>query len=222
LAAIEVRTPRPGTPKDSREWEDYWADLFERTGGETDKIEGTAVIAETVQGVADTALADAATAQAAADAAQSTANTGVADAATAQAAADAAQTDADTAQAAADAAQADANNVWVQGEIPDFASATANGRVTLASPVAGTITSIVVALNSGTFGGAFTLTPTINGTNITDGAITVADLTAGGTTATATPSAANVLAVGDVIKVQSGGSASTAGRVNVLFRITRT
>jgi biotin carboxyl carrier protein len=208
LAAISVRTPRPGTPKDSREWEDYWNDLLERTGGETDKVEETAVIAETVQGVADTALANAAAAQAAADAAQI--------------AADDAQTDATAALAAASAAQADANEVWVQGEIPDFASSTANGRFTLASPVAGTITSIVVALNSGTFGGAFTITPTINGTNITSGAITVADLTAGGTTATATPTAANVVAVGDVVKVQSGGSASTAGRANVLFRITRT
>jgi hypothetical protein len=52
--------------------------------------------------------------------------------------------------------------------------------------------------------------------------VTFADLATASTVVSVTPSALNTVASGDVLLVQSGGSASTPGRANVLFRITRT
>ena len=187
---------------------EYLNDIQERTGGDTDLI--------------DQALSDAAAAQAAAAAAQTDANLAQATANSAAILAQQGIDDAATAQTAADAAQATANSAWIHGEILDFASSTDDGRVTLVCPVEGTITGMSAVIGAATFGGGFTLTPSINGVSITGGAITFADLQLASTVVSVTPSALNTVSSGDVLRVQSGGSASTPGRANVLFRITRT
>tara|TARA_R110000824_G_scaffold32872_3_gene105978 strand:+ start:1146 stop:1448 length:303 start_codon:yes stop_codon:yes gene_type:complete len=65
----DVRPPRAGTPY-GRDVENYLAELYDRTGGETDKVEGALVTADSAETKADTAQATADTAQATADAAQ--------------------------------------------------------------------------------------------------------------------------------------------------------
>jgi hypothetical protein len=204
----EVRKPRAESLKDVRILAEYLNDIQERTGGDTDLI--------------DQALSDAAAAQAAAAAAQTDANLAQATANSAAILAQQGIDDAATAQTAADAAQATANSAWIHGEILDFASSTDDGRVTLVCPVEGTITGMSAVIGAATFGGGFTLTPSINGVSITGGAITFADLQLASTVVSVTPSALNTVSSGDVLRVQSGGSASTPGRANVLFRITRT
>lgn len=206
--AIEIRKPRAESLKDVRVLAEYLKDITDRTGGETDLIEQAINDAAAAQVAADAAQTDATAAQATADSAAILGQQGIDDAA--------------AAQATADAAQADANTVWLHGEILNFGSSTADGRVTLVCPFAGTVTGISAVIGSATSGGGFTLTPSINFVAITGGSITFADLQTASTVVSATPSAANTVASGDVLLVQSGGSASTPGRASVLFRITRT
>jgi biotin carboxyl carrier protein len=160
--------------------------------------------------------ADADAAQAAADAAQSTAN------AAALAASDA-QVTADAAVAAAAAAQADANDVWITAFIEDIdadGSSSADGRMNIVSPVAGTVTLIYTVINSAV-PNATVITPSIDGTPITGGAVTIGALSVQGDVDSATPSAANTVAVGDTVKVSSDGAAGLPCKAQVLMKVTR-
>lgn len=77
----------------------------------------------------------------------------------------------------------------------------------LVSPVAGTITKIWSVIDGALATGGATLTAAIGGTPVTNGAITIAEpSSAAGDIDSATPSAANVVEVGDLITITPGGT----------------
>ncbi|HEX9844036.1 MAG TPA: hypothetical protein VGC20_14850 [bacterium] len=79
------------------------------------------------------------------------------------------------------------------------------------SPVAGLITKIWSVLSSALATGDATLTASIGGTPVTNGAITITQAgSAAGDVDSATPSAANAVVAGDVIEITVGGTNSDA------------
>lgn len=89
------------------------------------------------------------------------------------------------------------------------------------SPVAGAIAKIYSVLNAALATGNATLTAAINGTPVTGGAITVTESgSAAGDVDSATPSAANTVAAGDVITITGGGSSTATGTATVSLLIT--
>lgn len=87
----------------------------------------------------------------------------------------------------------------------------------IASPIAGTITSIRMVSVGSSFlvNSSQTITPSISGTNITGGAVTVSGATLG-VVFSATPTASNTVTAGQAIRFStSGGGETDAGTLNV-------
>lgn len=90
-------------------------------------------------------------------------------------------------------------------------------------PVAGTVTKIWSRLNAALTTGNATLTGKIGSTAITNGVVTITQSgSAAGDIDSATPTAANVVAVGDNLSVTVGGTNTGAVRADVIFEITVT
>lgn len=110
--------------------------------------------------------------------------------------------------------------VWVSDAIG------ANGKigyVVVPPDGAGTIEQVDAVADVTTATGNLVLTSRIDGAAVTSGAITIPSATSAGTAATpATPSAANIVAAGDVISVVASGTQSAAGAVMLTFQIQRT
>lgn len=107
-------------------------------------------------------------------------------------------------------------------EIRDVDLVGANAEVKrVVSPVAGTIAKLYSVINGALTTGDATLTGKIGATPITDGAITITQAgSAAGDVDSATPSAANVVAVGDVISITVGGTNDAAKLGDVVIVIT--
>lgn len=106
--------------------------------------------------------------------------------------------------------------------VPTIVSATAAVCVVTAR-IAGTITAISVVANAQPTVGPATFTCSlISGgvtTAITGGVLNILTTDTAGTAITVNPSAANVVAVGDVIQVLVGGTNTAAGTAHVSFQI---
>lgn len=118
-----------------------------------------------------------------------------------------------------------ASLVVVDGTIADVAAADAatTNRAYAIAPVAGTVTRVATQLQSGgPLNAAAVVTTNINGTPITGGAVTIPDTTAVGVVTAVTPSAANTVAVGDVLTgvTDAGGSTSAACEVQWTIQAT--
>lgn len=115
--------------------------------------------------------------------------------------------------------------VTVKGRLPDVSApdADVSNRAYATAPQAGTITKIQAQIVSGgPLNAAAIVTNKINGTNITTGAITLPDTSAVGTTVAVTPTAANIVAVGDTLTGVTDGGGSTAAAVDVTYTIQGT
>jgi hypothetical protein len=128
----------------------------------------------------------------------------------------------------------DARGVWVesgQPETPAFRTpvaltvhipslATAGG-LRVVCPVAGTISKIRSVINGGLSVGDATLTAAIGATAITNGVVTITQAGSGaGDVDAATPTAANLVAVGDVLTITVGGTNTAAVSACVTIEIS--
>ena len=106
--------------------------------------------------------------------------------------------------------------------VPDIDLVGANTQVKrVVAPVAGVIAAIRSVISGALTTGDATLTAAINGTPITGGAITVTQSgSAAGDVDTVSPSAANTVAVGDVISVTVGGTNDATEIAQVIMTIT--
>ena len=105
--------------------------------------------------------------------------------------------------------------------IPEVDLVGANAAVhRVVSPVAGTIEKIQSVINGALTTGNATLTGKINTTAITSGALTITQAgSAAGDVDVATPTAANVVAVGDVVSVTVSGTNDATKKANVTVLI---
>jgi hypothetical protein len=118
-----------------------------------------------------------------------------------------------------------ASLVVVDGTITDVAAADAatSNRAYAIAPVAGTVTRVAAQIQSGgPLNAAAVVTTNINGTPITGGAVTIPDTTAVGVVTAVTPSAANTVAVGDVLTGVTDAAGSTTAAVEVQWTIQAT
>lgn len=107
---------------------------------------------------------------------------------------------------------------YLEGVIADVSTAEV---VYLPAPVAGTITSLRTVLEGAITVADAIITPKINGVAVTGGAITIANSgSAAGDTDSATPTAANTIAAGDYITVETDGGSTGAQRVWFVIEIT--
>lgn len=92
-----------------------------------------------------------------------------------------------------------------------------------AVPFAGTITKIYTVIHAAITTADETITTKINGTDITDGSITITQSgSAAGDVDSTTPSAANTVAAGDYVEIATAGSSGAAERVTATFLIQHT
>lgn len=95
------------------------------------------------------------------------------------------------------------------------------GQIYVVSPVAGTITKIYSVINGAIATANSILTPKIAGTAITGGAITVAfSGSAAGHVDSSTPTAANTIAAGQAIEIETDGASSNTVAVVLTIEIT--
>lgn len=116
----------------------------------------------------------------------------------------------------------EADMVTVKGRLPDVSAADAatSNRAYAASPVAGTITKIQAqVVSGGPLNADAIVTNNIAGTPITTGAITLPNTSAVGTVVAVTPSAANTVAVGDILTGVTDAGGSTSAGVDVTYTI---
>ena len=103
----------------------------------------------------------------------------------------------------------------------DIADLSADAAHHVVSPVAGTVAKLWSVTDGAVSTADVTITPSIGGVDITDGVLTIATAGSGaGDVDTATPSAANVVAAGQAIKltVAGGGSGgSPRGHVTIVI-----
>lgn len=86
---------------------------------------------------------------------------------------------------------------------------------------AGSITKLRTILNGALATGNATATVAINGTNVTNGAVTMTQSgSAAGDVAVATPTALNTFAAGDKITVTIGGSSTATATANMSMELT--
>lgn len=97
------------------------------------------------------------------------------------------------------------------------ADANTGANVELVAPTAGTIKRVLVGTTANATGGDVTYTTAINNVNVTDGVVTIAENTKSGI---ATPTALNVVAAGDVIKV-TYTALGAAGKAAISILIER-
>lgn len=123
----------------------------------------------------------------------------------------------DVASAATARANIGANKVCLSLRVTTLVGA---GVHRIVSPVAGTITKVWSVIDGVLTVGNATLTGKIGATNITDGLITITQAgSAAGDVDSATPTAAQVVAVGDVVSFTVGGTNATATSAEVSFLI---
>jgi hypothetical protein len=123
----------------------------------------------------------------------------------------------DVANAATSRANLGANKVQVDVRVPTLVGTGVTRKVVT---VAGTITKIWTVIDGILTVGDATLTSRIGATAITDGLVTITQVgSAAGDKDSATPSALNVVAVGDVVSFTVGGSNATASSAEVSFLI---
>jgi len=103
--------------------------------------------------------------------------------------------------------------------IPTIVSATA-AKCVAVSRLVGPITNISAVVTGAIATADLTLTATINGVAITTGVVTIANLTAAETAVSVTPTGANNIIRGDVVKITVGGGNTTAGTGTVTFQVT--
>ena len=113
-----------------------------------------------------------------------------------------------------------ANKVFLQVQAVDLVGAnTAVYRVV--APIAGDITAIRSVLSDALTTGDATITAAINGTPVTGGVVTITQAaSAAGDVDSAAPSAANTVAVGDVITFTVGGTNDATETADLVFEIT--
>jgi hypothetical protein len=112
------------------------------------------------------------------------------------------------------------NNIYLSGHIDDISAAQSDWVV---APCTGVITKIQSIISNAITGGDATLTFEINGTVITSSNIIVTQSgSAAGDVDTSSPSAANVLAVGDKLELITNGGSTDVCRANIMFTITPT
>lgn len=112
------------------------------------------------------------------------------------------------------------SNVAVTTTLADVSTASS---AFCAAPVAGTVTSIRSVLGGAISGADSAITTEINGTLITNGGFTVAQSgSAAGDRDSATPTAANTVAVGDALEVITDGASTGTATLDVTFIITPT
>jgi hypothetical protein len=93
----------------------------------------------------------------------------------------------------------------------------------IASPYAGTISSIQTIIDGAIATADATITSEIGGTAVTGSSITVANAgSAAGDVDSATPSAANTLAVGDALEAITDGASTNTVKCTVTYTITLT
>lgn len=110
------------------------------------------------------------------------------------------------------------NKIYLTGQITDVSAA---GLVYFASPVVGDVTKITTVLEGAISAGDAAITSEIGGVAITGGALTVANAaSAAGDVDTATPTAANTVAVGSDISVITDGGSTDVQRLFVTIEIT--
>lgn len=103
----------------------------------------------------------------------------------------------------------------------DMTDVSAPSTSYLPSPVAGTISKVSVILANAITSANSVITTKIGSTAVTGGAITVAySGSAAGSVFSATPTAANTVAVGDNINFTTDGASSTTSRGTILIEIT--
>lgn len=115
--------------------------------------------------------------------------------------------------------------VTVRGRLADVAAADAatTNRAYAAAPIAGTVLLAQAQIVSGgPLNAAAVVTTNINGTPITTGAITLPDTSAVGTVVGVSPSAANTVAIGDILTGVTDAGGSTSAAVDVIFTIMPT
>lgn len=96
-----------------------------------------------------------------------------------------------------------------------------NGVIRWVSPVAGSIASIKSVLNAALATADATITAAIGGTAVTGGVITITNASsAAGDVDSATPSAANVVAVNSVVTFTVGGGSTGTSTANLVMLIT--
>lgn len=92
----------------------------------------------------------------------------------------------------------------------------------LVSPVAGTVGLVQTVINGALATGDATVTAAINGTGITTGVVTITqDSSAAGDVDSATPTALNTVAVGDLITLTVGGASTATATLNAAVTISR-
>lgn len=116
------------------------------------------------------------------------------------------------------------NQTQLQIVVKDIISANgAVGYVVIPLGMAGTIAQIDAVLDATTATGSLVLTASIGATPVTGGVVTITSGTVAGTAATpATPSAANTVAAGGVVKIVASGAQTVAGTGMVTLSIRRT
>lgn len=123
----------------------------------------------------------------------------------------------DVASAATARANIGANKVALSTRVTTLVG---TGVYRIVSPVAGTITKIWSVIDGVLTTGNATLTGKIGATSITNGLITITQAgSAAGDVDSATPTALNTVAVGDVLSVTVGGTNATASSAEVSFLI---
>ena len=103
--------------------------------------------------------------------------------------------------------------------VPNIVSGTAASCVVV-SRIAGPITNISAVVNNTIAAGDLTMTASINGVAITGGVLTIPNTTAANTAISISPTGANIVARGDVVKIVVGGANNATGTGHVTFQVT--
>lgn len=90
------------------------------------------------------------------------------------------------------------------------------------APFAGTITKIYTIIDGTTATADAVLTAKIGAAAITNGVVTIANGSGAGDVDSATPTAANTVAVGDNINIATDGGSTNTVKAQIYFVITRT
>ena len=105
----------------------------------------------------------------------------------------------------------------------DIADITAVADYYIVSPFAGTIVKIYSVIDGTIASANKTLTASIGGVAVTNGAITIAySGSAAGDVDSCTPTALNTVTAGQAIKIAAAGATTNAVRVHVTIQIQRT
>jgi hypothetical protein len=112
---------------------------------------------------------------------------------------------------------ASTKSMILSSSVPDIS--TASSTAYIVAPIAGDISLIQTAIDGTTATADAILTGNIAGTPITGGAITVANGSVAGDIDSATPTAANTVAAGDLITIVSDGASTNAVKAEVYITI---